>query len=383
MLKKEAGFFQSIGTKLLLSSSWNKVNVSRLIFKGSDNTISSGPGESNESLAPPETKQRRKMAASRRHLKCSFLTSSKDDIDQSPYPISFRSGSWEKKRSTANNAGFAGQRKWSTEKVRDDSRHFPVHHTKPADRCKEDRIPVINISVAEAWYDFPAEDQYGYAVRSPKKENPRFDYPVLPDRHLSERHARMDRERDHREACGKGWNATRRGSCDIRTDKERDYKEKEGKRTTWSAARRGSCDASGFRSRRKSIDVGMPCGALYHSPGKSGANSRRTKQSKEELLSRNLEQKYKFSDLQPPGRQVPTAGSLKKKHHVSSSRREKPGKRKHLHRSHSFSSVEEFMAGPQPDRCHPVPPQPSPRHTHTQLPLVQDSGNKWIVYGYL
>ena len=357
VLKKEAGFFQSIGTKLLLSSSWNKMSSSRLIFKGSDNMISSGQGESNESLAPPDTKQRRKMAATRKQLKDPLPVSMEEENEYS-FPINTRSGSWEKKR--ASDVSCTAKRRWSTEKMRDESRCNPPPTVRIADRCKEDRIPTLNVSSVKAWYDFP-EDYCTHATRCPKKEiadKAKFEYLGVPDRYLSSDHyarkGTVDKDREH---CirGMSWNAARRGSIDDT-----------GPATT--AAR---------TTRRRSVDVGVPCGVL-HASDRVAVHSRRRKKSREEsMFVKSSTQKEKMDDQYSPGRHKPLSGSLKKKKHASPSRHDKPGKRKHLHRSHSFSSVEDFMAGPSDNTL----AWSNPRNHHP--PLVQDSGNKWIVYGYV
>jgi len=376
---------------MLLSAGWGKAS---LMFKGSDNTISSGPGESNESLAPPETKQRRKMAASRRHLKdeekrvskvereidsglftvsCRNGSLEKKTVPEASsgafpitcrgeslekkrseasgaYPINSRSGSWEKKGVT--DTILAPKKRWSIAKARDESRFKPPSHAHG--RHKEGRIPEIYVS--EMWYDIPPEDHFGRGPRSPKKEYPnkaRFDYGAVPDLHVSDHYTK------------------RRGSVDkVRGDYWNESL------PSWNAARRGSYDTNGLVPTRKSIDVGLSYGAAISPPGKLSLHTRRRKHSKEERCAR---MKDKATDLHILSRHKPSSGSLKKgsKKYSSSPRHENPGKRKHLHRSHSFSSVEDFMAGPSD--YHQT--QPQPRHAH--LPLVQDSGDKWIAYGYV
>ena len=426
VLKKEAGFFQSIGTRMLLSAGWAKASS---MFKGSDNAISSGPGESNESLAPPETKQRRKMAASRRHLKDVERRTSKEEREinsglfttscrngssekksapeaSSDFPISCRGGSFEKKKSEASGAFpincrsgswekkrtdtiLAPKKRWSTEKARDESRHKPPPAYAHA-RHKEGRIPEINISeVQDMWYEIPPEDHYGRGQRSPKKEHlnkARFDYGAAPDLQVSDCYTRRSPKKEHLNKARFDYGAApdlqvsdcytkRRGSADKARG---DYWNK--CMPSWNAAPRGSCDANGLVLTRKSIDATLTHGAALHPPpGKLSLHSKRRKQSKEE---RHARLKDKATDLHTLSRHKPSSGSLKKESRKcgSSPRHDKPGKRKHLHRSHSFSSVEDFMAGPSDHHHHPT--QSQPRHAH--LPLVQDSGgDKWIAYGYV
>lgn len=389
-LKKDAGFFQFMGTKLSISSSLIRMTSSRCIFKGSDNALSSFPGESNESLTPPD-QQKRKMSACRRPLRGPLPASMEENVG---HPISSNRGSLDSMRK--NSKSFAPKRRWSAEKVKDNGKVFPpasmeenVGHFISSKRGSFDRkrenskgsTSTRRLSIDKVKDDgnfFPPlitveRVSKGISLTSGRRMS--FDRLREDNRGPSLNATRRSVERVRDDCRGHTLLAARRGSIDrMREDNSRGF--------ALLSARRGSIDhgvrkdsegPSSITARRGSVDSGD---VLFCSSRPLG-HTRRRRNSRDDLIHSKLSGKERLEDNSVPGHHKPSLNTLKKHSKKTTvSKQDKVCKRKTLNRSHSFSSVEDYMAGPRDDRtgCSDA------RNPH--LPLTRHS-DKWIVYGFV
>ena len=329
-LKRDVGFFQSLGTKLLLNySSSARMSSSRSIFKGSDNALLSAPGGSNESLVPPETKQRRKMSVC-----CGQLKGHARNENMEHSMISTRR-TLDRKR---DNSTHLPLRRWSMEKLNDDGGKF---------------LPLVVVNTVTK-------------VREDRKY-----HSLLPGwRGSNEKLKEHNRDPSLLDARIGSLDPTRGSLVPMRDDISRRFSSRTG---SVVPEREHSLGHSLITTRRKSFDSVQPQGAFMCTRPRVHARRRRSPGKDDPVHSRISAKERRGKSI--PWCYKPWTNSLTKK---STSKQVKSCKIKTQKRRHSFSSVEDYMAGSSENST-----DCTDAHNLSHPPLAWQSGNKWIVYGFV
>ena len=447
-LKKDTGFFHSLGTRLLINSNMVRMSSSRLLFKGSDNALYPASGGSFESLAPPETKQRRKMPVNhKQHLRLLETPGSLGN------PVRKIGGNFYDEKF------LKPVRRWSLEKLSDDDdgnvfcplitvtpvatvkendgKGFSCKRRESFDVLRDNRERVRENSKSDSMTcsrrgsfdgyrdnrERMREDCKGYSMTCARKgslnwfnEDPervrengknysanarRGSFDILREDHKGPTFATFATARRSVDGLSDDFKAPlllgRRGSlyrtrednsrepCSLSRRVSHDQMKRDWVDLSSISAIGGSVQRPKEESKRQLLvtarTVSLSSGeqwAMLHSPLPSHASHARKRRSKSKDDNVHMKTSTERLEKTTHTSHMPFFNTLKGiRKKSTSSKQDKVCKSKALSRSHSFSSVEDIVAGPcdRSTRCSDtLSPHPD---------LAWSPGNKWVEYGYL